>query len=134
MTSSFSQTGIDVITIRNKVVKVMFLHLSVSHSVHSVGGGGSASVHAGIPIPTPPVAGTPKSRHPPRRHPPEQAPPGADPPGAGHLLEQAPPGAGTTPQEQAPPPGSRLPEQAPTPADGYCCGRYASFWNTFLLC
>ena len=21
----------------------------------------------------------------------------------------------------------------PTPADGYCCGRYASYWNAFLL-
>ena len=22
----------------------------------------------------------------------------------------------------------------PPPADGYCCGRYASYWNAFLLC
>ena len=28
-----------------------------------------------------------------------------------------------TPREQTTPP----------PADGYCCGRYASYWNTFLL-
>ena len=21
-----------------------------------------------------------------------------------------------------------------TPPDGYCCGRYASYWNAFLLC
>ena len=37
----------------------MFLHLSVSHSVHGGGGGVSASVHAGIPLPgadTPPCA------------------------------------------------------------------------------
>ena len=36
-------------------------------------------------------------------------------------------GAGTPrtrhPRDQAPPP----------PADGYCCGRYASYWNAFLL-
>ena len=24
-------------------------------------------------------------------------------------------------------------EAAPPPADGYCCGRYASYWNAFLL-
>ena len=23
--------------------------------------------------------------------------------------------------------------QTPPPADGYCCGRYASYWNAFLL-
>ena len=49
---------------QTKFAKVMFLHLSVSHSVQ----GGSASVHAGIP----PEPGTPPSRH----TPPEQAPPG----------------------------------------------------------
>ena len=27
-------------------------------------------------------------------------------------------------------PGSRQP---PPPADGYCCGRYASYWNAFLF-
>ena len=25
------------------------------------------------------------------------------------------------------------PRQNPPPADGYCCGRYASYWNAFLL-
>ena len=24
--------------------------------------------------------------------------------------------------------------QTPPKADGYCCGRYASYWNAFLLC
>ena len=24
-------------------------------------------------------------------------------------------------------------EETPWPADGYCCGRYASYWNAFLL-
>ena len=51
----------------------------------------------------------PRSRHPIRsRHPPEQTPPGAD----------TPPVADTPPPEQA---------------DGYCCGRYASYWNAFLF-
>ena len=50
----------ELITVRNEVAKVMFLHLSVHR--------GSASVHAGIP-PTHPRAGSP----------PDQAPP---PPGA----------------------------------------------------
>ena len=53
-------------------------------------------------------------------HPPEQTPrPGADnPPGA-----DTPSGADTL-QEQTPPPAG---------TDGYCCGRYASYWNAFLL-
>ena len=25
------------------------------------------------------------------------------------------------------------PEQTPLPADGYCCGRYASYWKAFLF-
>ena len=57
----------------------------------SVHGGGSASVHAGLPLS-----------------------------GAGTPGEQVP-----HPQEQAPPPRS---------AYGNCCGRYASYWNAFLLC
>ena len=50
-----------IITGRNEVVaKVIFLHLSVIHSVH--GGGVSASVHTGIPHP--PEPGTPpRNRH-----------------------------------------------------------------------
>ena len=35
-----------------------------------------------------------------------------------------------------PPPGSRHPPQSRPPpplADGYCCGRYASYWNAFLF-
>ena len=78
-------------------------------SVHR--GGGSASVHAGIPHPpeqTPPWEQTHPtgSRH----------PPGADPPGA------------DTPREQTPP------EQTPRPPRyGHCCGRYASYWNAFLF-
>ena len=29
------------------------------------------------------------------------------------------------------PPATHAP---PPPADGYCCGRYASYWNAFLFC
>ena len=65
-----------------KFAKVMFLHLSVSHSVHKGGvpARGSALVLGG-------------------------ACSGGSGPG-GHMEE--------------------------TPRDGYCCGRYASYWNAFL--
>ena len=46
------------ITVRNEVAKVMFLHLSVSHSVP----GGSASVLAGIPHTPPPEQAPPSGR------------------------------------------------------------------------
>ena len=71
---------------QTKFAKVMFLHLSVSHSVHRGGVCLSACWD------TPP--GT--------RHPPDQA----------------------TPPTRHPPSGSR---------DGYCCGRYASYWNALLF-
>ena len=70
-----------------KFAKVMFLHPSVSHSVH-MGAGGSASVHAGIH----PQEHPPGSRHSPgadtplpEQSPPEQTPPKQTPP------EQTPP-------------------------------------------
>ena len=31
------------------------------------------------------------------------------------------------------PPGRHPPADTPPPADGYCCGRYASYWNAFLF-
>ena len=68
----------------------------------------------------PPGADTPRSRH----------PPGADiPPGADSPRSRHPPGADNspgadTPLEQTPPPPGR---------DGYCCGRYASYWNAFFF-
>ena len=55
---------------QTKFAKVMFLHLSVSHSVHR---GVSASVQAGIhppPEQTPPGADTPRSIHPSKQKPP----------------------------------------------------------------
>ena len=86
------------------------------------------------------------------RPPPDQAPPGADPPtrhtppGAdtplppqAHPPEQTPPGPGTHPRTRHPPPPTRLtpPEQTPPrEADARIRsigGRYASYWNAFLL-
>ena len=102
-------------TVRNEVAKVMFLHLSVCPQ-------------RGVCLSTcwdtapPPREQHPRSRHPPRASthlgadtsPGSRPPPGADTPQP-PLWEQAPPGADT-------PPG-----------DGYCCRRYASCWNAFLL-
>ena len=62
----------------------------------STGGGGSASVHAGIP--------PPRTRHPPGPDPPRtRQPPGPDPPRTGHPPPgtSPPPGAGTPPQQMA---------------------------------
>ena len=62
-------------------------------------------------------------------HPPEQTLRlGADttpPPTVGTF-----PGA-DLPPEQAPP-WKQTPDTRHPPADGYCCGRYASYWNAFL--
>ena len=62
--------------------------------------------------------------------------------GAGTPQDQAPSLGADTPWEQTPPeqippreqalPRSRHPPPPP-PADGYCCGRYASYWNAFLF-
>ena len=112
---SLNCTGKNVILIvRNEVAEVMFLPL-VFHSVH---GGGHASVYTGIPPPTPP-------------YPREQPPPGPDTPWIRHLPL---PG---TPPDQAPPQsrpiGPDIHIRHLPPADGYCCGRYASYWNAYLL-
>ena len=128
----------------------------VCHSVHR---GVSASVHAGIPPPrsrdplgadTPPRADNPPGVDTPWSRPPQSKhPPGADtPPRSRH-----PPGADIpgvyTPQEQTPPRGAAIPKSryTPTPprsrhlpfpleADSgirSMSGRYASYWNVFLL-
>ena len=76
----------NVITVRNEVAKVMFLHLCVCPQ------GGLPQCMLGY-------------HHPRSRHPP---PLGADPPPGGQAA-------------------------APPPTDGYCCGRYAYYWNAFLL-
>ena len=43
-----------------------------------------------------------------------------------------PPPTGRHPPGQTPPPGQTT-SPPPTQADGYCCGRYASYWNAFLM-
>ena len=103
-----------------KFAKVMFLHLSVSHSVHR--GGclvqGVCCWGKGVPgirgvsgpwggVPGPGVSG-----------------PGRVPDPGGGLL----PGV--------PGPGGLLPGGClvvDPPWDAYCCGRYASYWNAFLF-
>ena len=69
---------------------------------------------AGIPL-------LPGSKHPPP--PREQVPP----------RSRHPPGAGKPPREQAPPRSRHPPREQTPPADGYCCGRHASYWNAFLF-
>ena len=119
-------------TVRNEVAKVMFLHLSVSHSVY----------RGGVPGQAPPGPGTPpRTRYPPwdQVHPPpwDQVHPG---PGTPPGTRYTPPGTRCPPRQVPPrqvhPLGPGTPRQVhplPTPAHGYCCGRYASYWNAFLL-
>ena len=91
----------------------MFLHLSVILFT-----GGSASVHAGIPL----RDQTPPGPDPLRPDPPGQTPPlGPDPP-----LPDTP--RSRHPREQTP-----LPDQAHPPGTRHPPPRYASYWNPFLL-
>ena len=60
------------------------------------------------------------------------------PPPPGTRYTPLPPGPGTPPGRYTPSPRTRYPLPGPgTPPpgdrDGYCCGRYASCWNAFLL-
>ena len=93
------------ITVRNEVAKVMFLQLSVCPQ-------GGVCLSACWDTTPPGTRHPPGSRH---TH------PGISPP-----LPQSrhPPGPGP------PPPREQTP---PTGADGYRCGRYASYWNAFLF-
>ena len=103
-----------VITGRNEVVaKVMFLQVSVIHSVHRRRG----------------VSGEPPSRENPpwtRENPPR--------------TRETPPDQGEPPPDQGEPPNTRQtpPDQADPPQEEDCgirsmSGRYASYWNAFLL-
>ena len=134
--------------------KVIFSEMCVKNSVHS-GGGVSASVHAGIHPPgaDPPIPGadtpTPRSRQPTGADtPPEQTPPGADTPQEQTPREQThtpradnplPPGADTPPGADIPQKQTPPKEQTPPPtheADSgirSTSGRYASYWNAFLI-
>ena len=85
----------------------------VCHSVHR--GGGSASMHAGIPTPWDQTPPSPQSRCPPSRHPPgADTPPGPDPPRPGttwsrHPLDQTPPLGAETPPPRADTPWKQTP-------------------------
>ena len=97
----------------------------------------------------PPGPGTPPmSRHPPRVDTPqEQTPSGADTPRSRPPSPQDqvppktryPPRPGTPPKTRYPPRPGTPPKTRYTPQDqvhppnDYCCGRYASYWNAFLL-
>ena len=124
---------------RNEVWgKVIFLHLSV---ILFTGGGstwaGTSSLSRYIPqgryIPwagTPPT-GTPPGRYtpwactPPRQvHPPGQVHPHRYTPGQVHPPAGTPPGQVHPPRQVHPP---------SLPIRGSMCGRYASYWNAFLL-
>ena len=115
-----------IVTVRNEVAKVMFLHLSVSHSVHR---GVCTCSQWGVPAHTPPEsrytppgryttrAGThplPRQVHPPGRYTPWQVhPPGRYTPRAGTPPRQVHPPAGTPPRQVHPsagtPPAGRYP-------------------------
>ena len=43
------------------------------------------------------------------------------------------PSLGADPPDQAPPWKQTFISRPPTPQDGYCCRRYASYWNAFLF-
>ena len=98
---------------------------SVCHSVHR-GGGVSEADPPGRHTHPPPRAGTPQTRHPPRtRHPPgRHTPPWQAPPWAGTPLGRH------TPQQT--PPGPDPPREADASIRSMS-GRYASYWNAFLL-
>ena len=133
-----------------KSAMVMFLHLSVSHSVHRGRG-----VPGQVPTPsqvhpllgrytrswagTPPGSYTPLNRHTPGRY----TPWAGTPPRHVHPPEQVHPRAGT-PHPWAGTPWVSTPQQVHplgryTPRSSACLeiratsGRYASYWNVFLL-
>ena len=56
-------------------------------------------------------------------------PPGPEIPPPKSRHTPPPTGAGTPSPSRPPAPGAGT----PPPADGYCCGRYASYWNAFLF-
>ena len=119
-------------TVRNEVAKVMFLHVSVSHSVYRVGCAIPACIAGGIPACLAAGSGAVLSQH-------------ALQVVSQHALQW---GGGVIPACIAggipaclaargvcswgvPAPGGC--GDPPPKADGYCCGRYASYWNAFLL-
>ena len=124
---SSSVCTIIIFTVRNEVAKVMFLHVCVCPRGEYLG-----RYPPGTRC-TPRTKYTPQDQvHPTGPGTPptpwDQVPPSRDqvhyPPGPGTPL-----GPGTTPRDQVHHP----PDQVHPPEDGYCCGRYASYWNAFLF-
>ena len=112
---AFVPAPLDFITVRNEVAKVMFLQVSVCQQGGLLPGG--CLLRGGVPGPGGPGLGGAWSG-------------GAwswGVPGHGGCLllgaSVAAPGGGIPACTEAEPPGR----------DGYCCGRYASHWNAFLL-
>ena len=121
--------------------KLMFSQAYVKNSGHREGRGG---VH--IPPPRPgqaPFLGRhPLGRHSSRQTIPGQTPPKQTPPWADTLPLGSPshgqtpsPWPDTLPLARHPPPWQTPSPWAdtPLPSDGHCSGRYASYWNAFLL-
>ena len=123
----------------------MFLHLSVSHSVHRGGYLGRYTPHAG----TPPWAGTSQGQVQPRWAGTPQAgtplgrqtptPWASTPPGR-YTPWQVHPLAGTLPRQVHPPHQAGTPPGQVQPPTSSACweiratsGRYASYWNAFLF-
>ena len=92
---------------------------------------------ADSPLKQTPLEQTPPPRS--RHHPPEQMPPRADPLGADTPPQSRHPPEADIPQSRHPPPEQTPPGQTPPPpgeADSgirSMSGRYASYWNAFLL-
>ena len=117
-----------IITIRNEVVKVMFLQVSVCPQG---GRGCPPQCMVGYTLPG---ADTPQSRHPlEQKAPQEQTTPQEQTPPQKQTAPQSrhphPPRADTPGNRCTPHPGSRH----PPPRDGHCCGRYTSYWNALLF-
>ena len=115
----------NLITVRNEVAKVMFLHLSVILFT-----GGLLQCMLGY---HPPGTDTPLEETPPWTTPPlDQVPPDQTPPDQAPPRPGTPPGPGASPGPDTPHQTSPQKQTHP-PADGYCCGRYASYWNAYLF-
>ena len=108
LSAKLPQTLLNYYRPQTKFAKVMFLQLSVSHSVHSRGfqahtrGGGVGGLGRGVSRPTPR---------------------GVSRPTPGGVSWPRPGGVWI----------STCCDPPPHSAHGYCCRRYASYWNAFLF-
>ena len=111
-----------IITARDEVAKVMFLHLCV------------CTRGEGEYLGRYPPGGYPRQVHTPGRYP----LPGRCPPAGTPIGKYIPP-AGTPSGQVHPlgrythPPSRYTPGRYTPTTDGYCCRWYASYWNAFLL-